>query len=177
MTAFVFRNPAVIRRLGRAIVIGMSVFAILVAVTLWSVVQRGNTEIQSLQATIATARMIAARPASEAAAVSTYQSETSQLAQAQLQSDMQALANAHDLQLEVIRADQITPNAGLLELGLTLNGVMPEPQLGAFLLALTQHQPTVVVDSINLRRARSMTQGVDDRLLSIQLELVGFTGP
>ena len=62
-------------------------------------------------------------------------------------------------------------------MAMTLNGVVPEEQLGGYLQNLAVHEPMIVVDSINLRRARSTRNGPDERPLAIQLKLSGFSAP
>lgn len=175
MSVFIFRDPVAPRRFGTSVLFGVSVLLICVSALIWSISARNYAAIADLQSTINRADEINSRRISLANPVSFYQSDTPQLAQAQMQSEMQAVAEEYDLQLEVIRADQIEQIDGHVLMGLTLNGVVPEENLGGYLQALAAHEPMIVVETINLRRARSSNRGADDRPLAIQLKLSGFT--
>lgn len=174
MSEFVFQNPSAVKRVGTALVVGSSVLIILIALSVWNFVSARFNNIRDLNATIARAEQLATSSQSNNALISFYESETPQLSQAQMQSDMQALAQEYQLRLEVIRADQIEQFEGNVRLALTLNGVVPEEQLGGYLQNLAVHEPMIMVDSINLRRARSTRNAQDSRPLAIQLKLSGF---
>ncbi len=175
MSEFVFQNPSAVRRVGTVLVVGASALIILLALFVWNFVSQRFDNIEDLNATISRAEQLAASSQSNSAQISFYQSETPQLSQAQMQSDMQELAQQYQLRLEVIRADQIEQIEGNVRLALTLNGVVPENQLGGYLQNLAVHEPMIMVDSINLRRARSTRNSQDERPLAIQLKLSGFS--
>lgn len=175
MSEFVFQNPSAVRRVGTTLVIGASVIIVLAALLVWSFVTQRFDNIADLNATIARAEQLSAASQSNSAQISFYQSETPQLSQSQMQSDMQDLAQQYQVRLDVIRADQIEQIAGNVRMALTLNGVVPENQLGGYLQNLAAHDPMIVVDSINLRRARSTRTAPDERPLAIQLKLSGFS--
>ncbi len=174
MNAFAFRDAAAVRQMGSALVIGTCLALMAVSALVWSIAQKRAEDIAALEDMVARAEQLSTRPTAPGPGISVYQSDTPQLAQSQMQSDMQELAEEFDLRLEVIRADQIEQLGAQVRMALTLNGVVPEAQLGGYLQGLSQHEPIVIVDSINLRRARSTTRGSDERLLSIQLKLHGF---
>lgn len=176
MSEFVFQNPSAVRRFGTILVIGASAAIMVVAFVVWSFVGQRFDNIADLNATIARAEQLSASSQSNSAQISFYQGETPQLSQSQMQSDMQELAQQYQVRLEVIRADQIEQLEGNVRMALTLNGVVPESQLGGYLQNLAAHDPMIVVDSINLRRARSTRSSDNDRLLAIQLKLSGFSG-
>ena len=175
MSEFVFQNPSVVRRFGSTLVIGASIVIVLAALLVWNFVTQRFDNIADLNATIARAEQLSSASQSNSAQISFYRSETSQLSQSQMQSDMQDLAQQYQVRLDVIRADQIEQLEGNVRIALTLNGVVPESQLGGYLQNLAAHDPMIIVDSINLRRARSSRSSQDDRLLAIQLKLSGFS--
>ncbi len=174
MNAFMFRNRAAVRRMGYGIVVGTSVALMVVTGLVWRTAQNKLDDIAALEATITRAQQVQARTTTQGTGVSFYESDTPQLAQSQMQSDMQALADENSVRLEVIRADQIEQVGSQVRMALTLNGVVPENQLGGYLRGLADHEPMIVVDTVNLRRARSSGRGNDERLLAIQLKLSGF---
>ncbi len=174
MSSFTFHNPALVRRFGTVIVIGTSIVLILLAVILANIARGKYDSIADQQDTIARSERAAAQGSNNASQATFYSAETPQLAQSQMQSDMQDLAQQNQVILEVIRADQIEQLNGSLLMALTLNGVVPENQLGGYLEGLAKHEPVIVVESISLRRARSTNRGVDDRPLAIRLKLNGF---
>lgn len=174
MSEFIFQNPAAVRRFGTTLVVGACILIIVLALFVWNFIAQRFDTIEDLNATIARAEQLSASSQSDSAQISFYQSETPQLSQSQMQSDMQELAQQYQLVLEVIRADQIEQLEGNVRMALTLNGVVPESQLGGYLQNLATYEPMIIVDSINLRRARSTRSGQDDRLLAIQLKFSGF---
>lgn len=175
MSEFVFQNPSAVRRFGTTLVIGASVVVVLIALIIWNFVDQRFDNIEDLNATIARAEQLSNSSQSNTAQISFYQSETPQLSQSQMQSDMQELAQQYQVRLDVIRADQIEQLQGNVRMALTLNGVVPESQLGGYLQNLAAHEPMIIVDSINLRRARSTRSAQDGRPLAVQLKLSGFS--
>lgn len=175
MNSFTFYNPTLVRRVGTLLVVGTSIVVALLAVLLANIARGNYNDIINQQEMILRAERAAAQQVAPNVLSKFYESNTPQLAQAQMQTDMQALAEQSQLRLEVIRADQIEQLDGALRMALTLNGALPESQLGGFLESLAAHEPRIVVDSISLRRARSSNRGADERPLAIQLKLSGFT--
>jgi len=102
-----------------------------------------------------------------------YSGETPQLAQAALQTDLQALAEAHSIEIEVIRADQIEQIDGFVRLNLTLNGIAPETEIGRFLHGLAAKEPIVVIESLSLRRTRTSRTDAD-RKIAFETRLFGL---
>ncbi len=174
MNSFAFHNPTLVRRFGTGLVVGTSIVLIILAL-LFTNIARGNyANIAAQQEEIVMSERAANTETGETGQITFYTADTPQLAQAQMQSDMQDLAQQNQVILEVIRADQIEQLNGSLLMALTLNGVVPENQLGGYLEGLAKHEPVIVVESISLRRARSTNRGVDDRPLAIRLKLNGF---
>jgi len=174
MSTFTFHNPALVRRFGTLLVIGTAIGLLILTLIITNVARNKYAAIDSQRDTIARAEAATQNETRAQGAITFYESETPQLAQSQMQSDMQELADQNQVRLEVIRADQVEQLNGSLRLALTLNGVVQESQLGGFLEALASHEPMIVVDSISLRRARSTNRGTDERPLAIQLKLSGF---
>ncbi len=174
MNSFTFHNPTLVRRFGTLIVIGTSALLIVLAIFIANIAQSTYSEIAQQQRTIAEAQRLQDVDMDGNEKLTFYRSETPQLAQAQMQSDMQAIAQQNEVRLEVIRADQIEPANGSLRMALTLNGVVLESQLGAYLESFANHSPMIVVESVNLRRARTRNNNIDNRPLAVQLKLSGF---
>ncbi|GFE66485.1 type II secretion system protein GspM [Litoreibacter roseus] len=175
MSTFVFRDPNAPRRTVLGLATGVGVAGLLIAVALWSGLQRQATGLTDLRDTIARGEAATASQAQrQANEVSFYIGDTPQLAQTEMQSDMQALAEDHGLKLEVIRADAIEDAGSQIRLGLILNGVIPEANLGTFMTQLEAHRPMILVDEIDLRRARTSARNADTRPLAMQLKLSGF---
>lgn len=174
MSAFVFQKPNAVRRFGVGLIVAACILCIVAAAAFANLVTQRYARIVELNDTVAQAARLAISDARASTAFTLYESETPQLSQAEMQSNMQELAQAHRVSLEVIRADQIEPLPGNVRLVLTLIGVVPEEQLGAYLVSIANHEPMIVVDSISLRRARTTNRALGERPLSIQLQLSGF---
>ncbi|MFQ1699193.1 GspMb/PilO family protein [Loktanella agnita] len=174
MTGFIFRDTAAVWRMAQIIVLGSCAGLIVLGFWVWGMAADRQSEIATLEARIALAAQVDTQATALGDGISFYESETSQLAQSEMQSDMQDLAEENQVSLEVIRADQIERVGANVRMTLTLNGVVNETQLGGYLRALADHNPMIVVDAISLRRARSVGRGNDQRPLAIQLKLIGF---
>lgn len=174
MSAFVFQKPNAVRWFGSGLIIAGCLAFIAAAFALSQFVTGRYDNIAQMNETIARAERLDLSAGQEQD-ITLYQNETPQLSQAEMQSDMQELAREHRVLLEVIRADQIEQLPGNVRLALTLNGVVPEEQLGAYLLSIAMHEPMIVVESIDLRRARSSNRALGERPLSIQLKLSGYS--
>ena len=103
-----------------------------------------------------------------------FTSETPQLAQAMMQTDLQNLADTLGISVEVIRTDQIEQIDGFIRLNLTISGTAPETELGAFLHGIAALEPIVLVDEVTLRPAR-VTRTSTVRRVSYQLQLYGLS--
>lgn len=102
-----------------------------------------------------------------------YKGDTPQLAQAALQTNLQTLAQNFGIEIEVIRADDIEQIDNVVRLNLTLNGVAPEAELGAFLHGLGTLKPAIIVEQLNLRRART-SRSESTRKVAFQTQLYGL---
>ncbi len=104
-----------------------------------------------------------------------YRAETPQAAQAQLQSDMQQLADQHALSIEVMQPGEIEARGDLLRIPLTLNGAISERTLGQFFADLMARQPYVIVEEYAVRRQRGVRPGSGPRLVSLSVKLYAMT--
>jgi Type II secretion system (T2SS), protein M subtype b len=174
MSAFVFMKPALPRIVALSAAYGLAGLFTLLALVLMSGNDDRRASIAEMEAVIARAETAAAGGGSGLGPTAFYTGDTPQLAQAALQTDLQALAETHSIEIEVIRADQIEQIDGFVRLNLTLNGVAPETELGPFLHGLASMEPIVVVEQLNLRRARtSRTEA--ERKVTFQAELFGVS--
>ncbi len=103
-----------------------------------------------------------------------YAAETPQLAQAALADAVQALADAYEIQLEVLQAGDVERTGDKVQLTLEVSGVVPEARLGDFLSALANARPVILVNDFNLRRARDITRQNAVRRVAFQLDLRAF---
>ncbi|MEM8537908.1 MAG: GspMb/PilO family protein [Pseudomonadota bacterium] len=174
MDSFTFHNPTLVRRVGTTLVVGTSILLVIFAVILANIARSNYADISAQQETILRAERLVSDDNQPSTAKTFYIADTPQLAQSQMQTDMQALAQQNQVDLEVIRAEQIEQINGALRLSLTFNGVVFESQLGAFLASIAAHEPMIVVENISIRRARSGQRGVDSRPLAIRMTLNGF---
>ena len=175
MSSFSFQNPAAVQRVGTVLILGSSAILVVFAFLLWGIVSKRYDRIDDMSQTILRSEQLVQAAQTNQLQVSLYQNDTPQLSQSEMQSDMQDLAGQFGVRLEVIRADQVEQVGPNLRMALTLNGVVPENQLGGFLVALTSHEPMIIVNSIGLRRARSTNRNQNDRLLALQLKQSSFT--
>jgi hypothetical protein len=170
---FHFHRPDLPRRV--LLASGYAVAAVLTLLALGLVAGHDDrkAEITEMEALIARADAAGSGAGAGLPPAAFYVGDTPQLAQAALQTDLQALAETHSIEIEVIRADQIEQVEGFVRLNLTLNGVAPEVELGRFLHGLAAMEPIVVVEQLNLRRARSSRSDAERRV-TFQAELFGL---
>lgn len=173
MSAFHFHRPELPRR----VLLGSGYAAALALTLLALVLVSGHDNrragIAEMEALITRAETAGSGTGAGLPPGAFFKGDTPQLAQAALQTDLQALAEAHSIEIEVIRADQIEQIEGFVRLNLTLNGVAPEVELGRFLHGLAMMEPIVVVEQLTLRRARS-SRSDDERRVTFQAELFGL---
>lgn len=105
-----------------------------------------------------------------------FPGETPQLAQAAVQTSLQSLAEAHRVEIEMIRADQIEQIDGVVRLNLAVNGIAPEVELGAFLHGLAAMRPFVIVEDLTLRVAR-VSRSNPERRIVFNASLYGTQRP
>ncbi len=175
MSDFRFAKPAAPRRMVYVAGYGLAAIIALAGVLFWSGTSGSRAAIGDMKTTIARAQALADSPASGLGAEAFYQGDTPQLAQAALQTTLQELAENFDIQIEVIRTDEIEQIDNLVRLNLTLNGVAPEARLGEFLHGLVALEPMVIVEQLNLRRART-SRSDPERRVAFQAQLYGMTG-
>lgn len=169
-----FARPALPRIVALSAAYGLAALFTLLSLVLMSGHDDRRASLAEMEAVIARAETAASGGGTGLGAEAFYTGETPQLAQAALQTDLQALAEAHSIEIEVIRADQIEQIDGFVRLNLTLNGVAPETELGSFLAGLAAMEPMVVVEQLNLRRARASRTNAERRV-TFQAELFGVS--
>ena len=173
MRAFHFYRPDLPRRVLLACGFAVAVALALMALALVAGHDDRKAEIAEMEALIARADAAGSSGGAGLPPAAFYKGDTPQLAQAALQTDLQALAETHSIEIEVIRADQIEQIDGFVRLNLTLNGVAPEVELGRFLHGLAAMEPIVVVEQLTLRRARTSRSDAERRV-TFQAELFGL---
>lgn len=174
MSDFRFAKPALPRRMVYLAGLGLMVIIGAVGVALLSATSDRQAVIADMQATVARADALRDRPTAGLGDEAFYLGDTPQLAQAALQTRLQELAEGFGIQIDVIRADAIEQIDNMVRLNLTLNGVAPEAELGAFLHGLAALQPIVVVEQLSLRRART-SRSDPQRRVSFQTQLYGLS--
>jgi hypothetical protein len=175
MSMFRFANPDLPRRLVLGLGYGLAGLATLVALALVAGHDDRRAAIAEMEALIARADQAGPGGSGGLPPTAFHTGDTPQLAQAALQTDLQALAEAHSIEIEVIRADAIEQIDGFVRLNLTLNGVAPETELGRFLHGLAAMEPVVIVEQLTLRRARA-SRSEAERRVTFQAELFGLAG-
>ncbi len=103
-----------------------------------------------------------------------YAEETPQAALAKFQTDLQQIAEDNGMQIEVIQTEPITPSGDLLGMVISVTGIVPESRLGSLLTDLATREPYILVNDVNLRRARRLRRGDGPRFIAIQMRLAGF---
>jgi hypothetical protein len=173
MSVFHFAQPGLPRRVTLGTAYGVAGFATLLALALIAGHDDRRAAIAEQRAVVARAEAAASGGGTGLPPSFFYRGETPQLAQVALQTDLQALAETHSIEIEVIRADQIEQIDGFVRLNLTLNGVAPEAEIGGFLHGLAAMEPIVVVEQLILRRART-NRTEADRKIAFQAQLFGL---
>ncbi|MEM7752379.1 MAG: type II secretion system protein GspM [Pseudomonadota bacterium] len=176
MSAFHFANPDLPRRV--ALCFGG---AVAVAIVLFGFIMLGaaNNRLGSIadkESIIARADALSGTLASGLSDDAFFPGETPQLAQAAVQTSLQGLAEAHRIDIEMIRADEIEQIDGVVRLNLTINGIAPEAELGAFLYGLASMNPIVVIEDLTLRPARTSRTN-PERRITFQASLYGTQKP
>ena len=158
---------------GYGIVVGVGIVGLMFAI--------GNdarkSRIADMHAQIANAQNLTTfTPNEDFISYTYYTGETPQLAQISLQRNLQELADAHNVAIEVISPEQIEVVGNSRQLNLTLSGAAPEEDLGAFLHGLATLEPLVAVKALSLRRARA-TRGNNANRVAFQAQLYGLSLP
>lgn len=176
MSTFHFANPDLPRKVSLAtggLVAGALVFFGLLMVSASS--DRLGS-ISDKKATIARAATLSSSLSGGLSDDAFFPGETPQLAQAAVQTSLQALAQAHRIDIEMIRADEIEQIDGVVRLNLAVNGIAPETELGAFLYGLASMNPIVVIEDLKLRPARTSRTN-PERRIAFQASLYGTQKP
>ncbi|MEO0370124.1 MAG: GspMb/PilO family protein [Pseudomonadota bacterium] len=167
-----FHNPALVAQTRQGLYAAGALAATLAMVLgLWMVWSSQQT-VAELQSRIA---RVATLPDTGAAQAALFlpSEDGPNIAQTRLQTQIQELASAHALDIEVIRSAEIEDQGRAITLGIMLNGVIPEERLAGFLTALEAATPKVLVDTLDLRRARVTSRRDPTRKMALRLGLKG----
>lgn len=148
-------------------VLGLAVLGL--GMTMVTAQQRNIAELQSR-----IARVSDLPERADSAETTFLAAENPNIAQTRLQTQIQELAAAHALEIDVIRATQVEDQGRALALGITLNGALPEGQLAGFLTALAASEPKILLKSLDMRRARVTSRRDPTRKLALRLGLEGL---
>lgn len=100
--------------------------------------------------------------------------ESPNIAQTRLQTQIQDLAAAHALEIDVIRVTDVEDQGRTIALGILLNGIIPEDRLAGFLSALESATPKILLDNMDMRRARVTSRRDPTRKIALRLGLKGL---
>ena len=176
MSTFHFANPDLPRKI--SLVTGGLVAGVFVLFGL-AMLGAANNRLESIadkQTTIARAASLTGSLSGGLSDDAFFPGQTPQLAQAAVQTGLQALAQAHRIDIEMIRADEIEQIDGVVRLNLAINGIAPEAELGAFLYGLASMNPIVVIEDLTLRPARTSRTN-PERRIAFQASLYGTQKP
>ncbi|MEO1154100.1 MAG: GspMb/PilO family protein [Pseudomonadota bacterium] len=176
MSTFHFANPDLPRKVGMGATLTMAALVAGAALLFVGAAQDRRASIADKEALIARAEAMGGAGAIGLSDASFFSGDTPQLAQAALQTDLQALAEGHRIDVEMIRADEIEQIDGLVRLNLTINGVAPELELGSFLHGLAAMEPLVIVEDLSLRPARTSRTN-PERRIAFSASLYGAQRP
>ena len=173
MNMYRFHDPALVARTrtGLFALMGLGTLAA-VTLGLWLAWSTGQT-IADLQSRID--RVSTLSPAEAPAGDEMFlAAESPNIAQTRLQPQIQEIAAAHALEIDIIRSEEIADQGRRLHLGVTLNGVIPEDRFAGFLTDLEAATPKILVDSYDLRRTRVTSRRDTTRKLALRMGLKGM---
>ena len=176
MSAFHFAKADLPQTVSLAVWSGIAAIAVGFGLMMLGAANDRLGAIADKSATIARAEAVSGRISGGLADSAFFEGETPQLAQTALQSSLQALAQSHRIDIEMMRADEIEQVDGLVRLNLAINGIAPEAELGAFLYGLASMNPIVVVEGLTLRAARASRTNPERRVV-FQAKLYGAQKP
>ena len=176
--AFVFGDPGAVERLGVQLRVASWLAVALAAVLLLTLLSDRRAEVAALSAEIASAEALTARAsAAGRAPTRLIEAATPQEAQSTQQAALRALAEAHVLDVEVMRTTELETVGGLGSVGLVLTGALPEPALEGFLASLGTASPLFEVTALDLRRARAVSRADPRRRLAVQVAVRSYLAP
>ncbi|MEM7719353.1 MAG: GspMb/PilO family protein [Pseudomonadota bacterium] len=176
MSTFHFANPDLPRKLSLGAGTALAAVFVLFGLLMMSAANGRLDAIADKETLIARADVMSGRAAGGLSDDAFFPGATPQLAQAAVQTSLQTLAEAHRIDIEMIRADEIEQIDGIVRLNLAINGVAPETELGAFLYGLASMNPIVVIEDLTLRAARTSRTN-PERRIAFQASLYGAQKP
>lgn len=165
MSGFHFRNPDLPRKVALGFGIGAAAILALLGVAMVSAANARVDTIATKNDTIARAAAMSNGGLGGLSEDAFFPGATPQLAQATVQTSLQALAETHRVDIEMIRADEIEQIDGVVRLNLAINGIAPEAELGAFLHGIAAMRPILVVEDLTLRVARTSRTNPERRVV------------
>ncbi len=175
MSEFHFAKPSaparavLLAQLGLILVIAFSLMLV------WSMLQSRADQARDYRDVIAQRDILMnSETALDRSGVMFFEQDTPQLAQAEFTDTLQALAEAYEIELEVLQAEEVARVNGMVQLTMVISGAVPEARLGDFLSALANARPVILADDMSLRRARILSRRVQDRKVAFQLDLKAF---
>ena len=176
MSAFHFANQDLPRKVTLAVGAGLAAVLVLFGLAVNSAANNRYASVADKKAIVARADNLTGSLASGLSDDAFFPGQTPQLAQAAVQTSLQALAQAHRIDIEMIRADEIEQIDGVVRLNLAIKGIAPEVELGAFMYGLASMTPIVVIEDLTLRPARTSRTN-PERRISFQASLYGTQKP
>lgn len=174
MSEFHFNRPAAPIQSVLAVQVAALIFLAVCVFAGNALLKSGRDSVRDLRATIAQAEVTRQQATEETGPAFFFNQATPPLAQAALSDALQDLANQFEIELEVLQAGEVERVGGNLQLALVATGVVPEPQLGAFLDAIARARPAILVSDINLRRARNLNRREPVRKIAFELDLNAY---
>lgn len=167
MNAYHFSDPGAVgkARTSLAIAAAVGLALVLGAGLMWTHQQQGT--VADLQDRIARANALPQSAGQDSGVF--LAAEDPNIAQTRMQTQVQELAAQHNMEIEVIRATDVTDEGRVIALGLTVKGVVAEADFAPFLTALSQTEPRILLDEIDLRRARLVSRRDPTRKLAVSL--------
>ena len=171
MNMYRFHDPARVTRARIGVFAALVLGAVLVLALGMSLVWSSKQNIADLESRIA---RVDALPQTGAAPETVFlTAESPNIAQTLLQTQVQEIAAAHQLEIEVIRSDELEDQGRAIALGILLNGVIPEGEFAGFLTSLDAARPRILVDTLDLRRARVTSRRDPAPKLALRMGLKG----
>lgn len=176
MSTFHFANPELPQKLTLSLIYGATGFVLLMGLLMFSNASNRLASVADKSDMIARSEARAGSLSGGLSDDAFFPGETPQLAQAAVQTNLQALAQSHRINIDMIRADEIEQIDGIIRLNLSIKGVAPEAELAAFLYGLASMNPIVVIEDLKLRPART-SRSNPERRISFQTSLYGAQKP
>ncbi|MEM9147772.1 MAG: GspMb/PilO family protein [Pseudomonadota bacterium] len=138
------------------------------------------SEIRTMKLELEDQQALIDRASQQSAAdlpIAVYKTTTAEEARARLQSDVQALADAHDFEVETINPEDMIVVDGLVRIAVVVKGSIAQTALAPFLIALQESEPAILLDAVSLRRPRGRPSAEAAPRLPVRLGLAAYARP